>query len=57
MRFPEDPTKIDIGQDLDVEYWANKFGIHKDDLFKIVKTIGGNVKAIKKSLYHKKHQR
>jgi hypothetical protein len=41
-----DRQKISLTQDYEVRYWANKFGISREQLKKIVRQVGDNPQAV-----------
>ena len=47
---PEDPNKVNINQDWELEYWSKKFGITIYQLKKIVEKVGPMVNDIIKEL-------
>lgn len=47
---PEDPSKININQVWEVNYWCNKFGVTETTLKQAVKAVGPMVKDVKKYL-------
>ena len=54
--FPENPAKIEIHQDSDIEYWTNKLNVARDELIETVKRVGEETKLVKKSIYLKRKQ-
>lgn len=49
-RVPEDPTKINLNQQWEVEYWTKKLGISASQLRAIVAKVGIYVADVKKEL-------
>lgn len=49
-KAPEDPTKININQDWELEYWSKKLGITEELLVTVVETVGPMVIDVKKFL-------
>ena len=47
---PEDPTKINVNQDWELDYWSKELKISKDKLKKIVDRVGPSVKKVKDCL-------
>ena len=47
---PEDPTRININQPWEVNYWCSKFGVSKKVLEGAVKAVGISVKKVEKWL-------
>jgi hypothetical protein len=41
-----DRQRISLTQDYEVRYWANKFGISREQLKKIVRQVGDNPQAV-----------
>jgi hypothetical protein len=52
---PEDPTKINLKQPWEVNYWCSKFGISKKVLEDAVKAVGISVKEVEKWLRNHGH--
>ncbi len=50
IRQPEDPAKVNINQQWEIDYWCKKWSITKERLLKIVKKVGSMVVDIKKEL-------
>lgn len=50
IRQPEDPTKVNINQQWEIDYWCKKWSITKERLLKTVKKVGPMVVDIKKEL-------
>lgn len=44
---PEDPTKINVNQDWEVEYWCNKLHCTESQLRDAVEAVGTSVEAVK----------
>ena len=49
-RVPEDPTKINVNQSWEVQYWTEKFGVTEQQLKTAVKAVGPLVKDVKRHL-------
>lgn len=49
-RQPEDPTKINVNQDWEFEYWCSKFNCTESELRNAVKAVGTSVEAVKNYL-------
>ncbi len=49
-KTPEDPTKINVNQPWELDYWANKLGVTTQRLIAAVKAVGPMVAAIKRYL-------
>ena len=39
-RRPEDPDRINIDHEWELEYWADKFGISQEEVITAVRTVG-----------------
>jgi len=50
IKQPQDPNRINIHQDWELTYWANKFGISQARLITVVKLVGVMVEDVKKHL-------
>jgi hypothetical protein len=46
----QDRTRINLGEDYEVRYWSDKFGVSKEELKAAVKKVGNSVAAVKKEL-------
>lgn len=42
----QDRTRISLSQDYEVQDWAKKFGVTKDELIAAVKKVGNDAKAV-----------
>ena len=49
-RQPEDPQRININQDWEVDYWSKKLGCTKAELIAAVQKVGTMVEDVKKEL-------
>jgi len=49
-RQPEDPKKINVNQQWELDYWSTKFGISEATLIQAVKKVGPMVVDVKKLL-------
>lgn len=50
IREPEDPTKINVNQQWEINYWCEKFGVSETRLRQAVSAVGPMVSAVKKYL-------
>lgn len=50
IRQPEDPTKINVNQQWELEYWSKELGINVETLKAAVKICGPMVKDVRKCL-------
>ena len=41
-----DRRRISLDEDYEVRYWANKFGVTRDELKKVVRQVGDNPQAV-----------
>jgi len=49
-RRPTDTSKVQIGQDWEVKYWSDRFGVSRDKLRNAVATAGSDVEAVRSLL-------
>jgi hypothetical protein len=49
-RRPTDTSKVQIGQDWEVKYWSDRFGVSRDKLRNAVATAGNDVEAVRSLL-------
>ena len=49
-RKPEDPTKINVNQSWEIEYWTKRLGVTEQQLRTAVKNVGPLVKDVKRYL-------
>ena len=47
---PEDPNKINVNQQWELDYWTEKFGVSEAKLKEAVRAVGVFVKDVKKYL-------
>jgi hypothetical protein len=47
---PEDPTKINIHQQWELNFWTNELGVTETELKNAVREVGPMVKDVKKHL-------
>ncbi len=50
IRGPQDPTKINIHETWEVEYWTKKWGITKQQLLDAVRAVGVLTKDVARYL-------
>jgi hypothetical protein len=50
IKRPEDPTKINIHEDWELNYWSRELHITKDELIEIVKKVGVSISDVKEEL-------
>jgi len=46
-RRPADTSRVQIEQDWEVKYWADRFGVSRDKLRSAVATAGSDVEAVR----------
>jgi len=46
MRRPQDSSRIALGEDYEVRYWTEKFGVSRDELAEAVKAVGNSADAV-----------
>lgn len=50
IRGAQDRTRVAMGQEHEVRYWTERFGVSQDELQKAVDTVGHSVEAIERFL-------
>lgn len=50
LRGPQDRSQIALGEEYEVRYWTEKFGVSKDRLAEAVKAVGNSVDAVERHL-------
>ncbi|AMK23126.1 DUF3606 domain-containing protein [Sphingomonas histidinilytica] len=50
VRAPQDSARIAMGEDYEVEYWTERFGISREKLQEAVETVGNSATAVEKYL-------
>jgi hypothetical protein len=50
LRGPQDGSRIAMGEDYEVEYWTDKFGVSRDALQKAVDAVGNSADAVERHL-------
>jgi len=48
-----DDTRINLDQDYEVNYWANEFGVSRDELRGAVAKVGSIVRNVRDHLQHR----
>ena len=43
-------NRIALGEDYEVDYWSNKFGVSRDQLEQAVKVVGNSADAVERHL-------
>ena len=49
-RGPHDRARINMGEDYEVRYWTQKWGVSKERLQQAVDKVGASVKAVAREL-------
>jgi len=52
-RGPQDRNRINLNEDYEVRYWAEKFGVSEEELKAAVKRAGNNPVAVEQDLKKK----
>ena len=50
VRGPQDSSRIALGEDYEVRYWTDKFGVSEDELADAVKAVGNSADAVARHL-------
>ncbi|PHP18962.1 DUF3606 domain-containing protein [Sphingobium sp. IP1] len=43
---PQDRSRVAMGEDYEVRYWTNRFGVNRDQLQDAIDAVGNDVDAI-----------
>ncbi len=46
LRSPQDSSRIAMGEDYEVAYWTDKFGVSREELADAVKAVGNSAEAV-----------
>lgn len=46
LRAPQDASRIAMGEDYEVRYWTDKFGVSRDRLQQAVDAVGNSADAV-----------
>jgi hypothetical protein len=49
-RGPQDRSRINLGEDYEVRYWTDKFGVSKSQLEEAVRKTGSSAAAVEEAL-------
>jgi 3-oxoacyl-[acyl-carrier-protein] synthase III len=49
-RGQPDRSKINMGEDYEVKYWAKELGVTRDELQRVVDKVGNSAAAVRKEL-------
>jgi len=47
IRRQQNRSRINLGEDYEVEYWATSLGVSKERLVEVVKKVGDSVQAVR----------
>jgi hypothetical protein len=50
LRSPQDRTRVAMGQEHEVRYWTQRFGVSREDLQRAVDAVGNSADAIERHL-------
>jgi len=50
LRRPQDASKVNTGQDWEVEYWCKEFGCTSQELKNAVAVVGNSADAVRRHL-------
>ncbi|MDQ2765484.1 MAG: DUF3606 domain-containing protein [Pseudomonadota bacterium] len=50
LRGPQDASRIALGEDYEVRYWTNKFGVSADALHDAVAAVGKSADVVERYL-------
>ncbi len=50
LRGPQDSSRIAMGEDYEVEYWTDKFGVSRERLQQAVDAVGNSASAVEEHL-------
>ena len=50
LRAPQDSSRIAMGEDYEVDYWTNKFGVSRERLQQAVDAVGNGADAVERHL-------
>jgi hypothetical protein len=50
LRAPQDASRIAMGEDYEVRYWTNKFGVSREELQRAVDAVGNSAAAVEQHL-------
>ena len=50
LRGPQDASQIAMGEDYEVRYWTNKFGVSRETLQQAVDAVGNSASAVEQHL-------
>ena len=50
LRSPQDRSRIALGEDYEVRYWTQKFGVSRERLEGAIKAVGNSASAVEQYL-------
>jgi hypothetical protein len=50
LRSPQDKARVAMGEDYEVRYWTERFGVSRDRLQQAVDEVGNSAEAIERHL-------
>ena len=50
LRGPQDSSRIALGEDYEVRYWTDKFGVSQNELAAAVEAVGNSADAVARHL-------
>ena len=50
QRAPQDASRVAMGEDYEVQYWTNRFGVSRERLQQAVNAVGNGVDAVERHL-------
>lgn len=50
LRAPQDASRVAMGEDYEVQYWTEKFGVSRERLQQAVDAVGNGADAVKEYL-------
>lgn len=50
LRAPQDASRISMGEDYEVQYWTQKFGVSREELRRAVDSVGNSADAVERHL-------
>jgi len=50
LRAPQDASRIAMGEDYEVDYWTNRFGVSRERLQQAVDAVGNRADAVESYL-------
>jgi hypothetical protein len=50
LRGPQDSSRIAMGEDYEVQYWTQRFGVSRERLTQAVEAVGNSADAVERHL-------